>query len=130
MRCMCAHISVCVLIAYEDYSSQQLNSDKGRDDANEAPSWKLCPTRLSLINKQHPIHSPPWLNSARGANVLFPRSNLPRNTATHLSHLTRTNPPLNPFIFIFGKNTMEYITVTFTIAISFQRIFNVFNIGI
>lgn len=36
MRCMCAHM--CVLIAYEDYSSQQLNSDKGRDDANEAPS--------------------------------------------------------------------------------------------
>lgn len=51
---------VCVLIAHEDYSSQQLNSDKGRDDANEAPSWKLCvrmPTRVSLINKQQPLRS-------------------------------------------------------------------------
>lgn len=35
---VCTYVYVCVLIAYEDYSSQQLNSDKGRDDANEAPS--------------------------------------------------------------------------------------------
>lgn len=38
--CVCVDIRVCALITYEDYSSQQLNSDKGRDDANEASVLK------------------------------------------------------------------------------------------